>query len=229
MMNFNLNNLYRYDKKNVTYRKVSTIKSIIFLTIYTVVISSWSYYEGYDSGLDLLFDVVYGKEKYKTKEIVDPTKNKVWVDETFAIYKKKADMYLSRDIFRGTPLNGELLSHCARNTYESTGKLVPLELVLAQAQWESGMGREGRSPVNNPFNVGEYDTHTAILFESTMEGTQRYYDLMAKHYLKCRTTEELLFEFVNCGGKRYASSDYELHVGEQYYYVKKWFKANLND
>ena len=83
------------------------------------------------------------------------------------------------------------------------------------------MGREGKSPTNNPFNIGEGDVRTTKWFNSTFEGTQAYYYYMCRNYLKCRSIDELFVNFVNCSGKRYASGDYELHVPNQYYVIKK--------
>ena len=162
-----------------------------------------------------------------TKEDVFPTQNKAWIDSTFNDYEVRANLYLTRPRFSRTPLTGEILTFSARNTYDSTGILVPVELALAQGQWESSFGREGKSPKRNPFNVGENDSGTVKWFESTDQGVQAYYYLMSRNYLRCKTVEELLFNFTNCSGKRYASVDYELHVGNQYFYIKKWLDSVL--
>jgi hypothetical protein len=219
--------LYRLNLETLEYKKLSPIKLIIFFLIYTFTIMFWSYYIGYSDGLYVIEkDILNDGRVFDDKNGLHPIKNKVWLDSTFTDYENRANIYLDRPIFEGTPLNGGLLSHCARNAYDSTGILVPLELVLAQAQWESGMGREGRSPINNPFNVGEWDDKTVEWFSSTEEGVQRYYYLMARHYLSCKTVEQLLFDFTNCDGRRYATSNYELHVGEQYHYIKNWLRIN---
>jgi hypothetical protein len=147
-----------------------------------------------------------------------------WRDSIFTTYSKKADLYLKK--FKGTPIKGDMLSLAAQNAYDSTGILLPLELALSQAQWESGMGLLGRSPKNNPFNIGEYDDGTVLYFESTFDGIQAYYYLMCRLYLSCKSLDELFISFVNCNGHRYAASGYESRIRYQYYVIKQWLKDN---
>ncbi len=150
-----------------------------------------------------------------------------WRDSVFSEYTIKANKYLGREKFEGTPIKGEMLALAAENAYDSTGILLPVELCLAQCQWESGMGLKGKSPKNNPFNVGEYDRGTVMWFDNTFEGTQAYFYFMTTKYLKCRTISELFKNFVNCAGKRYASgSKYEEHVPKQYYFIVQWLDEN---
>lgn len=150
-----------------------------------------------------------------------------WKDSIFNEYKLKADLYLSQPIFKGTPLNGEILSLAARNAYDSTGIILPLELALAQAQWESGMGRLGRSPKKNPYNIGEHDTGTVIYFKSTFDGVQAYYYIMCKEYLSCKSLNELFINYTNCYNYRYSSKlTYEDIIKYQYYYIQNWLKNN---
>jgi hypothetical protein len=146
-----------------------------------------------------------------------------WKDSIFLEYSKKADLYLNQNEFAGTPLNGDILSLAARNAYDSTGILLPLELALSQAQWESNMGRSGRSPERNPYNVGEYDTGTVLYFETTFDGVQAYYYLMCNNYLSCSSLNELFINFVNCDGNRYASKPtYERSIKYKYYHIQQW-------
>jgi len=146
----------------------------------------------------------------------------------FQHYKEKADLYLSRKHFINTPITGDMLFNSAKKVCDSTGILVPLELVLAQAQLESGMGLKGKSPQKNPFNIGEYGSKTVIKFNSTKQGVEAYYFLMAEKYLKCSTINELLDNFVNCNNHRYASSkDYEKKIKNQYYFIRRWLKSNF--
>lgn len=147
----------------------------------------------------------------------------------FDNYQNDCQLYLDRENFKGTPLSGELLKECAKETYDSTGIIVPLELALSQAQWESGMGLKGRSPKNNPYNVGEWNTLnlTTMSFNSTKDGVKFYYNLMAKKYLSKKSVEDLLKNFVNNNGHRYAhSKTYEKNISQQYYFIKRWIKKN---
>ena len=162
-------------------------------------------------------DIVYGT---KHDLIIG---SRPWLDSTLIVYEKNANLYLSRSEFKGTPLNGEILSLACANAYDSTGILLPVELALAQAQWESGMGLKGKSPKNNPYNIGETDKGTVIWFDSTFDGVQEYYYWMCNSYLKCSSLDQLFNSFVNCNGNRYASQPtYEVTIRNQYYYIKKW-------
>jgi hypothetical protein len=151
-----------------------------------------------------------------------------WKDSVFLEYSRRAELYLTQEEFAGTPLNGDILSLAARNAYDSTGVLLPLELALSQAQWESNMGRSGRSPERNPYNVGEYDNGTVLYFESTFDGVQAYYYLMCINYLSCRSLNELFINFINCEGNRYASKpSYERSIKYKYYHIQQWIDENI--
>jgi flagellum-specific peptidoglycan hydrolase FlgJ len=141
-------------------------------------------------------------------------------------YAGNAQRYLDRPVFSGTPLTGQMLSTAASNTFARTGIQVPLKLALAQAQFESGMGRKGRSPARNPYNVGEYDTKTVQSFPSTKAGVQAYYDLIARRYLpKGRQLDDLLKNFAWASNPklRYASNpQYEQKLRDQIKYIGKY-------
>jgi len=166
--------------------------------------------------------VMYGEEM---KEAIEYAKK----DVMFKEYSKEADMYLSRDVFNGTPLTGDLLAFGARKAYEKYGVLVPLELALSQAQHESSMGTKGLSSKNNPFNVGEFDNGTYIKFNSTKDGVDAYFNLIASDYLKNKNVNELLSKngFVNYLGKRYASAtNYESNIKDQMIFIRNWINKN---
>lgn len=144
-------------------------------------------------------------------------------EKIFQDYGKKAQQYLDRDVFLGTPITGEMLAKAARDTYAKTGKIIPLNLALAQAQFESAMGMKGRNPLTNPYNVGEFDEGTKQRFNSTQEGISAYYDLMAKDYLNNKTADDLLKNFVNKRGSRYASNkEYEKGLKKQMEYIDRY-------
>jgi len=138
-------------------------------------------------------------------------------------YGTLAQKYLDRDVFKGTPITGKMLEKSAKETYEKTGKLIPLELALAQAQFESSMGREGRSPQTNPYNVGEFDNKTTMTFDKTEDGVDAYYKLMANDYLNDKKPDELLKNFVNKNGHRYAKNPkYEAGLKTQIGYINRF-------
>jgi len=154
-------------------------------------------------------------------EIVDT------MDMFFDDYKTRAQVYLDRDVFNGTPITGKILSDCAKTTYDSTGVIVPLELALSQAQLESGMGLKGLSPETNPYNVGEWDRGTMWKFSNIKQGVQAYFNLIAKDYMPNKTLTDLLKNFVNTNGYRYASStSYETNLTNQCSYIQRWLDNN---
>lgn len=143
----------------------------------------------------------------------------------FETYAQQAQSYLDRPVFKGTSLTGQMLARGAKQIYDTYGILLPVEFALAQAQKESSMGRKGRSPVNNPFNVGEFDEGTKLNFNTPQEGINAYYDLMARRYLGGgKTTEDLMQNFVNDLGQRYATDKgYEQYFQEQVPYIQRFF------
>jgi hypothetical protein len=148
-----------------------------------------------------------------------------WKDSTFRMYEKRAEIYLKKI---KTPIKPAMLSLAAYNVYDSLGILVPLELALAQATLESSLGTKGRSPINNPFNVGEYDSGTVLWFDNTFDGIQAYYFLVAKNYLRCKSLNTLLKNFTNCNGRRYASKDtYEINLKNTIDKIRKKINKGL--
>lgn len=172
----------------------------------------------------------YHEYETHTNEDRHPTYNKVQIDSVFSDYQKRGELYLNRKQYSNSPIKPDILTHCARNAYEEYGIILPVELALTQAQIESSMGVEGRSPEVNPYNIGETDKGTTQYFSNTVDGVQAYYNTMCTKYLNCRTTEELLLNFVNCDGNRYASSKtYEFAMSSQYIKIKRWIDANIGD
>jgi hypothetical protein len=226
--------LFKYDPTNLSYTKLTSnfklraaivIMSLMLMSFFLGTVLGSVKTERYIAEKDL-------KDRWSTmlesKYDLSPEHGLAWKDSTFKEYTKRANIYLSRPVFKGTPLKGEIMALCARNAYDSTGVLLPVELALAQAQHESGMGREGKSPKNNPFNIGEHDSGTVKWFNSTFDGTQAYYYYMCRNYLSCRSIDELFGNFVNCSGHRYASSiTYEETIRNQYYSNKKWIDNSL--
>ena len=218
------------NERNITFTDITKSASRIIVSLAIVCFV-----------LGLLFGVVISKQEDRIVIVKEPTEIQLetkydyivggveWKDSVFLGYNKRVSLYLAQEEFYGTPLNGDILTLAARNAYDSTGILLPYELALSQAQWESNMGRAGRSPINNPYNVGEYDTGTVQYFEDTFDGVQAYYYLMCNNYLSCKSLNQLFVSFTNCNGNRYASkSTYERTVKYQYYHIKQWVDENYN-
>jgi hypothetical protein len=140
-------------------------------------------------------------------------------------HKADADKYLKR--FPKTPITAEMLQKAHDKALKETGVHVPIELVLAQAQFETKFATEIKRPGQrtNPFNVGEEDKGTTKRFKNIQDGIDAYYSLMARKYLKGKNVDGLTKNFVNDKGQRYASDKkYEQKIGNQIQFIKRFLK-----
>lgn len=131
------------------------------------------------------------------------------VDEEYVVYSNMADtILLSHD----TRLTGDIFAESWSKTKDEYGIDVPLTLALAQAKLESGFCTSKSSiQKNNPFGLRGKNSYRT--FNSLSDGVDAYYKLMATRYLNCRSLEQLLKNFVSCGGYRYAGSkNYESNL-----------------
>lgn len=132
---------------------------------------------------------------------------KVSLSGDFNNYAQKAQTYISK-VNPNTDITGEMLAAGAQKAFKKTGRLVPVELALAQLQQEGYLAKgKGNKPqrTKNPFNVGNTDDGSTVSYASLQPGVDKYFDLLARKYLNVRTPEELLNNFVNASGNRYAS------------------------
>jgi uncharacterized protein YqgV (UPF0045/DUF77 family) len=216
-----ISRFFEYIKsKNLDFKKIAMgafLTGIVMNTTYNL-----------ENVEQMIQDNEVATEVIKSDEEIAKELEEARVDTMFMEYEKRADAYLSRDLWSDSPLSGEMFAKGAREAYEKHGVLVPVELALAQAQFESHFGTTGLSAENNPFNVGEYDTGTVMTFNSPQEGVSKYFDVMATDYLHNKTVDELLQNFVNYNGDRYASKPtYEKEIKNQMEYNKKWIDKNI--
>jgi len=207
--------LYYFDDKSTRFIQYNR-KSYLLMTIVV------SIFIGIIVGTQLTTTITKYISTSNNKMIGTPE----WVDSTFQNYEKRAEIYLSK--YDKSPIKPAMLRLAAHNAYDSTGVILPVELALAQAQIESSMGTKGRSPINNPFNVGEYDNGTVLYYDNTFEGIQAYYYLMCRVYLRCKDVDILFKNFTNCNGKRYASSpNYEIKVEQQFNNIQRYIDNRI--
>lgn len=161
---------------------------------------------------------------------IKPLDQHVW--DSYAYW---TDDYLNREgaSWAGkSPMNGKMIAQAAKQTYEKYGKMIPIDLMLAQSQIENKFGTDASGRKNyktNPFNVGEYDEGTKMVFPDTQAGINAYFDLMARRYLSNNTREGLLQNFVNDKGQRYASDkNYEKKLQAQVNYIRARAKAKYD-
>jgi hypothetical protein len=134
-------------------------------------------------------------------------------------------------------ITGEMMAKGAKQAFERYKKYVPAELALSQLVLEGGIGNKNPNikPVRtkNPFNVGNVDSGEVVQYGQVQTAINVYYNLIAKNYLgKGKTAKDLMTNFVNNSGNRYASAtDYESKLNKlasQVNAISKPIVAKLN-
>jgi len=106
-------------------------------------------------------------------------------------------------------ITGNMLATGAAKAFRIYGRYVPPELALSQLLLEGGINSDINSrPVRtrNPYNVGNVDSGKNRRFNSVQHGIDTYFKLIASNYIgKGKTVKDLLKNFINKRGQRYAS------------------------
>jgi flagellum-specific peptidoglycan hydrolase FlgJ len=127
--------------------------------------------------------------------------------------------YNSKKILEKYPksrIKAEDLFESAKKIYDEKGIIVPYKLVITQAIIETSLGTSGVGKTkNNPFSLNSKEGYRK--YELIENGILAYYYFISNRYLNCKTVEQLLNNFTNCKGKRYAQDKrYEKRLKKQY-------------
>lgn len=106
---------------------------------------------------------------------------------------------------------------------------IPITFTLAQGEIESHFGTTGLAfRTNSVWNVGAFDDYTLNdiqhKFDNPNDSVSPYLELLLNNYLPSKTVEDLLENFVDINGNRYASDPhYETKLKSKLDYINKYY------
>ena len=106
---------------------------------------------------------------------------------------------------------------------------IPITFTLAQGEVESHFGTTGLAyRTNSVWNVGAFDNYglddISHKFSNPNDSVVPYLSLLVENYLPSKTVEDLLENFVDINGNRYASDPhYETKLKSKVSYIKEYY------
>ena len=109
---------------------------------------------------------------------------------------------------------------------------IPITFTLAQGEIESHFGTAGLAyRTNSVWNVGAYDNYgldeISHRYDNPNDSVVPYLSLLIQKYLPSKTVEDLLENFVDINGNRYASDPhYETKLKSKVEYIKEHYSID---
>lgn len=109
---------------------------------------------------------------------------------------------------------------------------IPISFTLAQGEIESHFGTTGLAyRTNSVWNVGAYDSYSLSdithKFSNPNNGVVPYLELLISNYLPNKTIEDLLENFVDINGNRYATDPhYETKLKSKVGYIREHYRID---
>ena len=136
-------------------------------------------------------------------------------EEDYKLYAKICELYIKTRQPNPLGITGVMLADGAKGAFIKYHKYVPPELACAQLAAEGGIGdpKLDNKPVRtrNPFDIANTDDGETRTYPTIQGAIDAYFNLIAGSYLgKGKTSNDLIYNFVNHGNQRYAKEeDYE--------------------
>lgn len=199
-------------KTQVLFNGITTSLCLIIVSILTVYVVTWIKPDkeeniGYDTATEYIRELQISYQGVKA-DLVDITQH--YIDSVAPNSGLRALV---------------LVENC-----EKYG--IPITFTLAQGEIESHFGTTGLAyRTNSVWNVGAFDDYTLNdiqhKFNNPNDSVNPYLDLLVKNYLPSKSIEDLLENFVDINGNRYATDPhYEDKLKSKISYIKEHYSID---